>query len=676
MAAITASSTGAGMVPDFQYKGLPDPEAHIRLLEIKPSKTKRGRQKYRCHYGSVADYEDDTVECLMTIWPTNDTPDYVAISYTWGQDNSNTDSSVLINGRRFRVGKNCDEALRQARRHDGAKYCWIDAICINQTTDHGNYEKNHQVRIMGDIYRNASHILACVGPCDETSHRLIRMVEWPRWPRGFITHAHEWFREWLWVVIVLGPADLTFLLLYRQFIKRTFFKRVWILQELFLAQHVVISCGSHFVTVRNLDRRLRPAQQRLDIEVVHREKSHSYDWILRLAGQKRLIPSSEGNKRFISWTRPTFLHAMSDMSVDHLSLATSSSKEQLTLEKAFSQAAALKCSEPRDRIYGILSMVRWSGPDYITPDYNKPKLELAAEILWALRIEEANRLRYFVNQIISALSMRLEDADVAGAIFVRHSGITTPVPAPSTKRQLTDNTRRLSSVFKFHGRRICEEDEWILAPGLHNLEGDAQQDGEPNGLRYQTIRSNTTGKIIGFVPEATRPDDWIITDPSLYSTCVTLGRVIFDMVLIARQRPPRQQWQLESPAFISSKAIKKHPLTKFDVYFNPQDLLLLFMQTNNQFTRFTTTAHRIKRVTAMLQVRFCQVEGSSYALQDGYDSDRRTNENSDTHEDSHISEGLDPSDNLDNDEDRDTDEDWNSDLSNSGGVWRVIKRVS
>lgn len=67
IAAITASSAGAGIVPEFQYEPLPNPETHIRLLEIKPSKTELGRRKYRCRYGSVTDYEDDMVECLLTV---------------------------------------------------------------------------------------------------------------------------------------------------------------------------------------------------------------------------------------------------------------------------------------------------------------------------------------------------------------------------------------------------------------------------------------------------------------------------------------------------------------------------------------------------------------------------------------------------------------------------------
>lgn len=664
MAASTASSAGAGIVPEFQYEALPNPETHIRLLEIKPSKTKLGRRKYRCRYGSVADYEDDTVECNLTVWRVDNTPEYVAISYTWGEDDRSTDRDVLVNGRCLRVRKSCDESLRQARRYDGPKYCWIDGICINQTNDDGNHEKNHQVRIMGDIYRNAIHVLACVGPCDETSHCLFSMVKWSAWPRGFFAHmhAHEWVQERPWVAIVLGLADFTLFLVHDQFRKRDYFYRVWILQELFLARRVTISCGSHFVTATDLDMRMRLAKERVYEKF---SVSHNDHWIVGLA--KKLTPRDNDVWDFFNriWIR----------SADdwNWTLATSSPEELMTLEKALFRVADLRCSEPRDRIYGILSMVRWDGLDYITPDYNKPKLELAVEVLLALRVEYAYRLWDLGKSVISALAMGLGDVDVAGAISARRSGITAPVPVLLTDRHPTNNIRRLSSVFKFQGRRICEEDDWVLAPHLQSTKRGTQQDKEPNGSRYQTIRSKETGKVIGFVPEATKPDDWIITHSSLGFSGATLGGVSFALAIIARHHPPGQQYHLESPAFIFRKAIEKLPLTNIDVLFDPQDLLILFIQAHGQFTRFTTTAHRLKRVTEMLQVRFCHFEGSSYALHNGDDPDRCNNENTSAYEDFYRSEGLDPNEDLDIDDDGDVDEDSGSDRPRG---WTAIHRLS
>lgn len=108
----------------------------------------------------------DSIEvcCRMTTWQTDSTPPYHAISYTWGDPDSNT--TILINDQPFSVRKNCEFALKQARWHGKSRYYWVDAICIDQ----GNLnEKSKQVEMMGRIYKRAEHVLAYVGDHIEDS---------------------------------------------------------------------------------------------------------------------------------------------------------------------------------------------------------------------------------------------------------------------------------------------------------------------------------------------------------------------------------------------------------------------------------------------------------------------------------------------------------------------------
>ncbi|KAH8194009.1 hypothetical protein TruAng_011824 [Truncatella angustata] len=129
-------------LPDFQYDcALPSPEDYIRLLEIKE-----------------IGFSDTTgISCELTLWPLDpkDRPKYHAISYTWGDPKFTT--YLRINGKKFQVRQNCEYALRQAHSHGGSRYYWLDAICIDQND---TTEKGHQVAMMGDIYRNAAHVLA------------------------------------------------------------------------------------------------------------------------------------------------------------------------------------------------------------------------------------------------------------------------------------------------------------------------------------------------------------------------------------------------------------------------------------------------------------------------------------------------------------------------------------
>ncbi|KAF2126662.1 HET-domain-containing protein, partial [Dothidotthia symphoricarpi CBS 119687] len=127
-------------INQFEHDPLPDPKAYFRLLEIQ-----------QAGLGEHA-------VCQLTTWLIEDAPPYTAISYTWGDSTSTT--TVSINGAQMPVRANCEYVLRQAYASKTSLYYWIDAICIDQT---GNHEKNHQVAMMGQLYKRAAHVLACIG---------------------------------------------------------------------------------------------------------------------------------------------------------------------------------------------------------------------------------------------------------------------------------------------------------------------------------------------------------------------------------------------------------------------------------------------------------------------------------------------------------------------------------
>ncbi|KAH8769859.1 heterokaryon incompatibility protein-domain-containing protein, partial [Diaporthe sp. PMI_573] len=147
-------------IPLFHHEPLQDPRNYIRLL-------------YVVLVDTTVAAEGIEVQCRLTTrrfnprWESrifNNTefakvrPLYHAISYVWGSPDEKV--PILVNGRRMEVGRNCEYALKQSAWYGGACYVWCDAICIDQTNDD---EKGHQVYMMGDIYRNAEAVLACVG---------------------------------------------------------------------------------------------------------------------------------------------------------------------------------------------------------------------------------------------------------------------------------------------------------------------------------------------------------------------------------------------------------------------------------------------------------------------------------------------------------------------------------
>lgn len=99
-------------------------------------------------------------------------PDYEALSYCWG----NVDLNVpfVCNRRVLYITRNCNEALRRLLRGKWRRSIWVDSICINQ---YDLLEKNHQVQMMGDIYRYASAIRVWLGPQTEHSDTALSSLK-------------------------------------------------------------------------------------------------------------------------------------------------------------------------------------------------------------------------------------------------------------------------------------------------------------------------------------------------------------------------------------------------------------------------------------------------------------------------------------------------------------------
>ncbi|CZR66895.1 uncharacterized protein PAC_16796 [Phialocephala subalpina] len=94
---------------------------------------------------------------------------YQALSYVWGGEEKLFKATVLDDDGKglgyIPLTANVQAALCDLRDAKGvkSKVFWIDQICINQQGD----EKNHQVALMGEIYRNASRVITYVGSAAE-----------------------------------------------------------------------------------------------------------------------------------------------------------------------------------------------------------------------------------------------------------------------------------------------------------------------------------------------------------------------------------------------------------------------------------------------------------------------------------------------------------------------------
>ncbi|KAH6671956.1 heterokaryon incompatibility protein-domain-containing protein [Halenospora varia] len=105
---------------------------------------------------------------LVTHVSLDDKPDYVALSYTWG-DPQDTEI-ITVEQSLVSVTRNLHSALEHLRYDNTDRVFWIDALCINQSD---NEEKGWQVQLMREIYQRATSVSIWLGPADATSDKVV-----------------------------------------------------------------------------------------------------------------------------------------------------------------------------------------------------------------------------------------------------------------------------------------------------------------------------------------------------------------------------------------------------------------------------------------------------------------------------------------------------------------------
>ncbi|KIM96069.1 hypothetical protein OIDMADRAFT_90441, partial [Oidiodendron maius Zn] len=114
---------------------------------------------------------DEPVSCSLVAANIDDSLQYEAISYVWGEW---WDAAKLfLDGIPFKVTKNLYLALECVRSPTDEKVLWADAICINQEDP---AERSAQVRIMRDIYERAHRVLVWLGREDKEDEQAIALI--------------------------------------------------------------------------------------------------------------------------------------------------------------------------------------------------------------------------------------------------------------------------------------------------------------------------------------------------------------------------------------------------------------------------------------------------------------------------------------------------------------------
>ncbi|RYP48229.1 hypothetical protein DL768_005836 [Monosporascus sp. mg162] len=171
--------------------------------------------------------EDEApIRCQLFDYPIQKTGErtclYEALSYFWG--GSDKLYSVSIGERCLPVTANLYAALLRLRDRFIGRVIWVDAICINQEDKE---ERGQQVRSMAEIYCKANRVLVWLGEARADDHHTLKAIPGAAGDQFPKSSGNETSRE---AVLAL--------------LKRPWFRRIWVLQEVAAARHLRIICGS------------------------------------------------------------------------------------------------------------------------------------------------------------------------------------------------------------------------------------------------------------------------------------------------------------------------------------------------------------------------------------------------------------------------------------------------
>ncbi|PMD28939.1 HET-domain-containing protein [Hyaloscypha variabilis F] len=317
----------------YQHRPLKDHDS-TRILHLQP--------------GGFA----DDIHVRLTEIRLSEKPSFEALSYVWGSPTP-TDP-ISCHGEELLVTSNCIAAMRQLRHKYRTRVLWIDAICIDQNSKN---ERNHQVRLMGEIYSTAKRVIIWLG-------------EWTTESDFLMSFMKNYYRIWKYL-----PALRKILLLnhikklhtaetcaefedslsdpgsFNPICDRPWFSRKWTIQEYVLSSEAFFQCGGKVLQASQLFSAFQDIMKR------------NYSYFNR--------------DTYISSSFAAYTNVFNGLrqAIQHGDRVNEFSLFQI-LDLARQQIA----TEPRDAVFALYGILQRINPDITPPDYSKSVEQIYTEV--------------------------------------------------------------------------------------------------------------------------------------------------------------------------------------------------------------------------------------------------------------------------------------------------------
>jgi hypothetical protein len=288
---------------------------------------------------------------------------------------------------------------------------WIDAICIDQEN---TKERNHQVTMMRDIYSDAQSVIAWLGKDVKDTELAFRLTRGPcSLPAddGYSIRERTSYQQWR---------------SFRSLFRRPYWNRVWIVQEFILPRNVEIWCGTLLADASAFDS-LFAVLERLQ-----------NPWLTIRACMTDVVESqgwSLFGYRALRWR----------------GLKARSPNLDFSLQSLVRSCSKSHCSDPRDRVYGVLGLVQETdhGGRTIQVDYSKSPLEIFIDAALTEAHSWSESTYLFVIHLAQALGVA--HADLARHILTTtgisiNQGLMSKLPLFATGEFLGSPIHRIATV--------------------------------------------------------------------------------------------------------------------------------------------------------------------------------------------------------------------------------------
>ncbi|CAI4219565.1 unnamed protein product [Parascedosporium putredinis] len=302
--------------PAKLYRSLDSAGGEIRVLQIHPAPS------------------DKPISAIFTYLhlgrPHPQGAAFDALSYMWGDVTDKT--QIQLDNEPFTISKRLAAILTTLRRETEPLVIWVDAVCINQDD---LVERAAQVQLMRRIYSKADLVRVWLDEDIDISS--------PGFTKLAGLNAGSTIQDLGASPALWDPVLAIF--------QSAYWKRVWIQQEISNASAVSIHCKENTLSVASLIHYLRLCDE---IQLSNVMQSSWWDW-----GTKK--PSVILPARF----------APPEHGADAtLSQGTTLSPQDLDLLYTLQNVNSLKCTDERDRVYGVMFLVKDHAEGDIVVDYS------------------------------------------------------------------------------------------------------------------------------------------------------------------------------------------------------------------------------------------------------------------------------------------------------------------